>query len=153
VRTEDDAAFTLLQDYVDNPSVPLKTNAITGYQVTSSFPCFWLTFHPSIGLAYAGSHREGVIPLLLPHVSDEGTSMEVASLSALALGFIFVGSCNGEITSSILETLMERDDAQLDEKWARFMVLGLALLFLGRTIVTSLESHAYDGICRSTRCI
>ena len=58
--------------------------------------------------------------------------MEIASLSALALGFIYVGTGNGEITSTILQTLMERDPKQLDEKWARFMALGLALLYVGK---------------------
>jgi hypothetical protein len=57
--------------------------------------------------------------------------MEIASLSALALGFIGVGSCNYEVTSTILQTLMEREDSQLSDKWARFMALGLALIFLG----------------------
>ena len=57
--------------------------------------------------------------------------MEIASLTALSLGFIFVGSGNGEIASTILQTLMERDDKQLEEKWTRFMLLGLALLYLG----------------------
>ena len=57
--------------------------------------------------------------------------MEIASLTALALGFIFVSSCDGEITAMILQVLMERSDANRDEKWARFMILGLALLYLG----------------------
>ncbi|KAF8886531.1 26S proteasome regulatory complex non-ATPase subcomplex Rpn1 subunit [Infundibulicybe gibba] len=110
VRTEADAAFALLADYVDNKSVPLKTSAIMG-----------------LGLAYAGSHREDLLSVLLPHIADDSVSMEVASLAALALGFIFVGSENGE-------TLMEkceREDKSLDEKWARFMALGLGLLYLG----------------------
>ncbi|KAG1762069.1 hypothetical protein EDD22DRAFT_596161 [Suillus occidentalis] len=68
--------------------------------------------------------------LLLPVVADDGVSMEIAALSALALGFVSVGSGNGEITSRILQTLMERDDAALDEKWRRFMALGLALLYV-----------------------
>lgn len=114
VRTEADAAIALLGEYVDNKSVPLKTSAITG-----------------LGLAYAGSHREDLLAILLPHVADEGVSMEIASLSALALGFIFVGSGNGDIASTILQTLMERDDKQLEEKWSRYMLLGLALLYLG----------------------
>ncbi|KAI0777768.1 26S proteasome regulatory complex non-ATPase subcomplex Rpn1 subunit [Trametes elegans] len=114
VRTEADAALALLGEYVENKSVPLKTSAITG-----------------LGLAYAGSQREDVLQLLLPYVADETLSMEIASLTSLALGFIFVGSGNGEIASTILQTLMEREDKQLDEKWARYMVLGLALLYLG----------------------
>jgi 26S proteasome regulatory subunit N1 len=114
IRTEADAALALLSDQINNHSVLLKTSSIIG-----------------LGLAYVGSHREDLCAILLPHVADDGVSMEIASLTALALGFIFVGSCHGEITSTILQTLMERDDSALDEKWARFMALGLALLYLG----------------------
>ncbi|MCO5602882.1 hypothetical protein L7F22_057021 [Adiantum nelumboides] len=115
VRSEMDAALALLTEHVESKSVPLKISAIVG-----------------IGLAYAGSCREDIVPLLLQHVADETTSMEVASMSALALGFIFVGSAHGEITPTILQTMMEREPSQLNDKWARFMSLGLALLFLGQ---------------------
>ncbi|KAH8117921.1 26S proteasome regulatory complex, non-ATPase subcomplex, Rpn1 subunit [Phellopilus nigrolimitatus] len=114
VRTEADAALALLGDHVESKSVPLKTGAIVG-----------------LGLAYVGSQREDLSGLLLPLIGDDSTSMEIASLATLALAFIFVGSCNGEIAGTILQALMERDDDALDEKWARFMVLGLALLYLG----------------------
>ncbi|KNZ81635.1 26S proteasome regulatory subunit rpn-1 [Termitomyces sp. J132] len=115
VRTEADAALALLGEFTENKSVPLKTSAIMG-----------------LGLAYAGSHREDLLPFLLPHVADDSVSMEIASLAALALGFIFVGSENGEVTGTILQTLMEKaEDKSLDEKWARFMALGLGLLYLG----------------------
>ena len=106
--------MALLGDYTENKSVPLKTSAIVG-----------------LGLAYAGSHREDLHLLLIPHIADDSVSMEIASLAALALGFIFVGSGNGEIASTILQTFMEREDKQLDEKWARYMALGLAFVYLG----------------------
>lgn len=119
IRTEADAALALLGEFTENKSVPLKTSAIMG-----------------LGLAYAGSHREDLLPFLLPHVADDSVTMEIASLAALALGFIFVGSENGEVTGTILQTLMEKydreDDKSLDEKWARFMALGLGLLYLGK---------------------
>jgi 26S proteasome regulatory subunit N1 len=118
VRTEADAALGLLGEYTENKSVSLKTSAIMG-----------------LGLAYAGSHREDILPFLLPHVADDAAIMEISSLAALALGFIFVGSENGEVTGTILQTFMEKfdreDDKSLDEKWARFMALGLGLLYLG----------------------
>ncbi|KAJ6631146.1 armadillo-type protein [Mycena sp. CBHHK59/15] len=117
VRTEVDLAKGLISEYVEATSVPVKTSAIMG-----------------LGLAYAGSHRQDLMALLLPHVSDDGVTMEIASFATLALGFIFVGSENGEITGTILQTLMEkaeRGDAGLDEKWAKFMALGLGLLYLG----------------------
>lgn len=94
-----------------------------------------------LGLAYAGSHREDLLPFLLPHVADESVTMEVASLAALALGFIFVGSENGDVTGTILQTVMEKhereDDKSLDEKWAKFMVLGLGLLYLGQYCISN----------------
>lgn len=114
VRTEEDAALALLSEYIDSKSVSLRMSAITG-----------------LGLAYAGSHREDLMGLLLPVVADDSLSMEVISLAALSLGFIFVGSGNGEVASTILQVMMERDDKALDEKWGRFLSLGLALLYLG----------------------
>lgn len=56
-------------------------------------------------------------------------------MTALALGFIYVGSANGEIAELILTALSERTDAALSEKWARFMALGLALLYIGKCSV------------------
>lgn len=114
VRSEADAAMALLGEYTENKSVPLKISAMVG-----------------LGLAYAGSHRQDLLDLLLPHVQDDGASMEITSLAALSLGFIFVGSGNGEIASAILQTFMERENSQLDEKWARYMALGLAFVYLG----------------------
>ncbi|EDR09498.1 uncharacterized protein LACBIDRAFT_178729 [Laccaria bicolor S238N-H82] len=117
VRTEADAALALLAEHTENKSVPLKTSAIMG-----------------LGLAYAGSHRSDVLDCLLPHVTDENVTMEIASLASLALGFVFVGSENGEITAAILQVLMEkfdRNDNSLNEKWVRFMALGLGLVYLG----------------------
>ncbi|CAA7268438.1 unnamed protein product [Cyclocybe aegerita] len=117
IRTEADYALNLLSEYTSNPSISLKTSSIMG-----------------LGLAYVGTHRQEILPLLLPHIADDAVSMEIASLSALALGFVFVGSQHGEISETILQTLMEkfeRADKSLDEKWARFMALGLGLLYLG----------------------
>ena len=118
VRSDADAALALLAEYVENKSVPLKTSAIMG-----------------LGLAYAGSHREDILDLLLPLVADDAVTMEIASLAALAVGFIFTGSENGEATGTILQMLMERaerEDKSLDEKWARFIALSLGLLYLGK---------------------
>lgn len=69
-------------------------------------------------------------------------------MTALALGFIFVGSANAEIAELILTTLTERTDAALSEKWSRFMALGLALLYVGGSFfpLTSCPS------CSSSRC-
>ncbi|KAJ7933366.1 hypothetical protein B0H13DRAFT_1856138 [Mycena leptocephala] len=116
-HTEADVATGHIDEYADNKSVPLKTSAIMG-----------------LGLAYTGSHREDLLQLLIPHVSDDGVSIEIVSLVTLVLEFIFVGSKNSEITGTILQTLVEkaeRSDTGLDEKWAWYMALGLGLLYLG----------------------
>ncbi|KZT61679.1 26S proteasome regulatory complex, non-ATPase subcomplex, Rpn1 subunit [Calocera cornea HHB12733] len=115
VRTEIDAPIALLTEQIESKSVPLKTGAIVG-----------------LGFAYASTHRNDVLAILLPLVADETLSMSLAALAALSLGFVFVGSCNGEIAGTILQTMMERDPAQLTDKWSRFMALGLAFLYLGR---------------------
>ncbi len=110
--------MALLGEYVENKSLSLKTSAIMG-----------------LGMAYAGSHREDILDSLQSHISDDSTTMELASLTALSLGFIFVGSGNGDLTGTILQTLMERaerEDKGLDEKWGKFFALGLGLLYLGK---------------------
>ena len=84
-----------------------------------------------LGIAYAGTRREELLELLLPLVSDTTITMELSSLAALSLGMIFVGTCNGDITSTILQTLMERDETSLKDTYSRLMGAGLALLFVG----------------------
>jgi len=70
-----------------------------------------------LGLAYVGSHCDDLLSLLLlPHIVDDSISMEIASFSVLALEFVFVGSSNGEIAETILQTLIERESKFLDEK-------------------------------------
>jgi len=128
VRTESDAALALLGEYVENNSLPLKTSAIMG-----------------LALSYAGSHREDILPLLLPLV-DSSEPMETVALATLALGFIFVGSNNGEVTAAVLQCVMEKAEAEeeaeakgskdlklgeLGGKWGRFIALGLGLVYLG----------------------
>ncbi|KAJ3151446.1 proteasome regulatory particle base subunit, partial [Irineochytrium annulatum] len=115
VKNDSDPAIALLSEYIESKTATLRAAAILG-----------------LGIAYAGAAREDVMELLLPLVSDTGLSMELASLASLSLGLIFVGTCHGEITSTILQTMMERDDATLKDVYAKFMGVGLALLFLGK---------------------
>ena len=85
-----------------------------------------------LGLAYAGSNREDVLGLMLPVLGDSKSNMEVVGMAALACGMIAVGTCNGEVTSTILQTMMERSEADLKETYSRYLALGLALCFLGK---------------------
>ncbi|CDO53664.1 hypothetical protein DV451_001774 [Geotrichum candidum] len=118
VHDESDPALALLDEYLDadaDSDSLFQTSALIG-----------------IGLAYAGSRRQDLLERLSPLISDTNLSMEVSSLAALALGHIFVGSANGEIASTILQTLLERTKEQLSDKWTRFLALGLGLLFMGK---------------------
>src|SRR5689334_16440865 len=93
VRNECDPALALLSDYLDKPSAIMRVGAILG-----------------LGLAYAGSARQDLQDSLLPIVEDSSASIEVVATAALALGYIFVGTANPDITQSIMQTLMERDE-------------------------------------------
>lgn len=129
IHNDSEPALALLSEYVENRSVPLRVSAIMG-----------------LGLAYAGSNRMDVFELLHPVLADTSLSMQVSSMAALSLGFVFVGTCNGEITETILQTMMERDDTQLSDKWGRFMALGLGLLYMGK-------QDAADAIIETLKAI
>ncbi len=57
--------------------------------------------------------RDDVIKLLLPVFADPRSSMEVLGVTALAAGLISVGSCNLDVTSTILQTLIEKSESDL----------------------------------------
>uniref|UniRef100_A0AAY4EAC0 26S proteasome non-ATPase regulatory subunit 2 n=1 Tax=Denticeps clupeoides TaxID=299321 RepID=A0AAY4EAC0_9TELE len=115
VRNECDPALALLSDYVLHNSNVMRIGAIFG-----------------LGLAYAGSNREDVLSLLLPVMGDSKSSMEVAGVTALACGMIAVGSCNGDVTSTIVQTIMEKSEQELKDTYARWLPLGLGLNHLGK---------------------
>ncbi|KAL4225519.1 26S proteasome non-ATPase regulatory subunit 2 [Mactra antiquata] len=115
VRNECDPALALLSDYVMHTSNTMRIGAIIG-----------------LGLAYAGSNREDVLQLILPVLGDSKSSMEVLGIAALACGMISVSKCNGDVTSTILQTMMERSETELKDTFSRYLALGLALTYLGK---------------------
>ena len=50
--------------------------------------------------------------------------MEVIGVAALACGLISVGSCNDDVTTTILQTLMEKSDQDLKDPFAKYLPLG-----------------------------
>uniref|UniRef100_A0A673NNX9 Proteasome 26S subunit, non-ATPase 2 n=1 Tax=Sinocyclocheilus rhinocerous TaxID=307959 RepID=A0A673NNX9_9TELE len=68
--------------------------------------------------------------------------VQVAGVTALACGMIAVGSCNGDVTSTILQTIMEKSEQELKDTFARWLPLGLGLNHLGKgeTIETTLAA-------------
>jgi 26S proteasome regulatory subunit N1 len=87
-----------------------------------------------LGLAYAGNPREEVAEALTPIVADtsDTASMEVVSLAALALGISFVGTADDDVSTCLLQRLMEAKDAELDQSCARLLCVALGLLYLGK---------------------
>ena len=118
VRNDADPTLALLDEHINGDSHIMKCAACTG-----------------LGIAYAGSAREDVMELLLPIVEQEGsapTTMLEVSLAGLALGMIYVGKCDDAVGGTIVQRLMEASDEELDHSHAKFLCLGLGLLFLGR---------------------
>lgn len=118
VRNDADPALALLSEHVEGDSHIMKCAACTG-----------------LGISYAGTGREDVMELLVPVIeqSEGGPTgfMEVA-LAGLALGMVFVGKCDDNVGGTIVQRLMEATEEELDHSHARYLCLGLALLFLGQ---------------------
>lgn len=57
---------------------------------------------------------------------------EVLGITALSLGMIAVGSCNAEVTGTLLQVIMERTESELKDTYAKFLPLGLGLVYLAR---------------------
>jgi 26S proteasome regulatory subunit N1 len=118
VRMEGDPIISLLSDddVLQNGKPSMKVAAIMG-----------------LGLSYAGSNREDLLDYLLPIVEDSSLEIQLSAMAAVSLGMIFVGSSNHQVAEAIATQLMDDDrQKQLKDKWARFMALGLALLYFGR---------------------
>ena len=118
VRNDADPALALLAEHIDGDSHIMKCAACTG-----------------LGIAYAGTGREDIIDLLMLVVDTEKTGSEAmleCSLAGLALGMICVGKCDENVGSTLVQKLMEASDEDLDHSHARYLCLGLGLLFLGK---------------------
>lgn len=119
VRLDADPALALLSDpdTLTNKDKPLnQTTSIMG-----------------LGLAYAGTQKQEVLDILHPMIGDSSYSMQVSAMAALACGFVAVGTGDPEISEAIINTLLDDERKEkLNDKWARFLALGLGLLFFGR---------------------
>jgi len=115
VKNECDPALALLCDYVLHSSNVMRIGSIFG-----------------LGIAYAGSNRSDIYDLLSPPLSDSKSNLEVISITALSIGLIGVGSANSDLTSLLIQTLLERSDSELKEAPARFIALAIGLLYLGK---------------------
>ncbi|CAH8463427.1 unnamed protein product [Schistosoma intercalatum] len=129
VKNECDPALALLGSYVDSDKDVLSRAAIIG-----------------LGVAYAGSMKAEAISTLTPVILDINTAkLQHACLAALSAGLISVGSLDGTVTSTIIQSLLERPASHWSNVFSKFMALGLGLTCLGRqeeveVILASLEA-------------
>jgi len=118
IRNDADPAVALLTEHLDGNSHENKIAACTG-----------------MGIAYAGTGREDIMDSLLPILESSGSDpqkMIEVCLAGLALGMIFVGKCNETVGSAIIQRIMEATEDELNHSHAKFLCLGLGLLFLGK---------------------
>ena len=69
---------------------------------------------------------------LTPMITDSDSSIETVGISALALGLAFVGSASDNAVEAVLQALTMRSEEELTKPFARFLSVGLGLLFLGK---------------------
>eukprot|EP00939_MAST-03C_sp_MAST-3C-sp1_P002237 g2237.t1 len=129
-NTEIDAAIGMLPEYLDeidglgkDGNVLLNCSAIL-----------------ALGLSYTGSAREDVLELLTEFldVDDEDDTKKSspandqrATVAALSIGMIYVGTSEYEAAEPIIELLLQSSEAELARPEMRLVVLGLSLLYLG----------------------
>ena len=75
-----------------------------------------------------------VYALLSPLVTDPKSSLDIIAFAALSLGIIYAGSCHYRVSQTITTALIERSEAELLDPLARFLCLGLGLLYLGKMV-------------------
>ncbi|KAL5212850.1 hypothetical protein ABZP36_023697 [Zizania latifolia] len=115
VKNDCDPALAILMEYISKDDPNIRIGAILG-----------------LGIAYASSQKEELKTYLSTVLGDSQSTLEVLIFSAIALGLVFVGSCNEEIAQSIILALMERSEAELAEPIIRLLPVALGLLYLGK---------------------
>ena len=116
IKNETDPVFAILLEKLESPKQIHKIGALIG-----------------LSLAYAGSARADLLEAISPIVLDSSNTLELQSVAALAIGMIYVGTCDEDAAQSILQTLMEKEQKDLEENsFVRLFALGLGLLFLGK---------------------
>ena len=116
LTNESDPVAAILIDKLENcKEEQLKQGALMGLSFT-----------------YAGSARADLLEAISPIILDSGNSTRLQAVAALAIGLIYVGTCDEDAAQSILQTLMEIEEEHLNDPFTRLFALGLGLLFLGQ---------------------
>ncbi|CAL5394565.1 unnamed protein product [Camellia sinensis] len=138
VEHECDPALRLLADYVDKEDSSIKIGAIMG-----------------LGLAYAGAQCSQIRSKLSRVLEDKKMPLDVIVFTAISLGLVYVGSCDEDVSQTIISALKHRSVSELGQPLTRLLPLGLGLLYLGKqesveataeiskTLNTKIRKHCY----------
>jgi len=85
-----------------------------------------------LSFTYAGSARSDLLEAISPLILDSDNSTELQAIASLAIGLIYVGTCDEDAAQCILQTLMEKEEEELTSSFTGLFALGLGLLFLGQ---------------------
>lgn len=131
VRNDCDPALALLTDSIENSSTApiMRIGAVLG-----------------LGLAYAGAARKDITDLLTPILEDSAASFELVAHAGLSLGLVNIATCDADAAGAIMQTLLEKDEATLNGPYAKFLMLGLGLLYLGKQAAADLTLEALKAI-------
>jgi len=91
VPDECDAALALLAEHIESENNNERLAAILG-----------------LGFAYAGTQRVDLMELLAPILVDVSSPVDVAAVTALAVGLIFVSSANADLASTLIQAIQDR---------------------------------------------
>jgi 26S proteasome regulatory subunit N1 len=90
VSDECDAALALLAEHIESEDGTVRLAAILG-----------------LGFAYAGTQRMDLLEMLAPTLADVGTPTDIAAVTALALGLVFVASANADLAATLVQAIQD----------------------------------------------
>jgi len=115
VWDENEPAKVILSEYLTSEEKSMKQGAVIG-----------------LGLAYASSLRNEFKETFESLITNEGLGMDVCGLASLSLSLIFAGSCDEDVSNSVLTSLMAFSEPSLNHPFAKFFSLALGINFLGQ---------------------
>lgn len=122
----------------------MRIGAVLGYVLYMRCHGYWLAHR--LGIAYSGSARSDISELLVPILEDSSASFEVVAHAGLALGLVYTATADPDAAQTIMQTLLEKDEATLNGPYAKFLMLGLGLLYLGKQGAADLTLEALKAI-------
>jgi 26S proteasome regulatory subunit N1 len=114
VNEHDPVQATLLDKLENTTDQNLKIGALMGLSFT-----------------YAGSAKAELLEAISPIILDSSNTTQLQAVAALSIGLIYAGTCDEDAAQSVLQTLLEKEEDDLDNPFMRLFALGLGLLFLG----------------------